>query len=520
MKKILLLLFAFVACTTISAQRLGAPAHKANWNYEGAIHERPAGEVRHYTRTGGSWTAAAGGMLVVEASQDGFFMEIVFAEDGKTVYIKDPVSQQRYDSYVEGTLSEDGTIITVPAGQVLAYYPQYQLQILFGYVEMQGFENHLTGNAVFDEDVLYSIDKNGIVTLLGTSYFKPVGCIYGDDWTWLGYGDWGGRYTPTNGTPVVAPEGLETEPYRLEAGNALERDGHTIQVGFAGNDVYMCGVSTTHPEGWIHGTMEGNKVTFHQQYIGNTEASTIFFIPGKVVADPNDGNIYDPKSLWEKTESITFTYDETTKTFSSDGSFFIATATTTPYYTEAYVNPVITYYPDKAVRPQNPVFVSYTDTYLNQFGYFDVKFSLSSDDTEGNPLDRDKLFYRIYLDDERMMFYKDDYSQIKVDMMEEIPYDFTDGFDFMGPGYLSIYAHGVDRVGCQLVYYGGGMESESDITYYDINTKNVTVEPVGINGIGVPQTAAANIYDLNGRMTSLHQQNGIIITNGRKSIVK
>lgn len=515
MKKYLLLLLCTFLFSTLSAQR--HLPQRATYNYEGAIHERPEGDVHYYTRTGNAWTVVAGGTLIAEASQDGLFMEVVFAKDGKNVYLKDPVSQQRYDSYVKGTLSEDGKTITVPFGQVLAYYPAYKLQILFGHVQMSGYESHLTGEAVVDQDVIYSIDANGVIRLASGGVYQPSGAIYSDDYLWLGYGDYYSTYTPTSGSPVVAPEGLATEPYRIEANG----EGHTIQVGFADGEVYMQGLSTTHPEGWVRGTMEGNTVTFFPQYIGNTTSSTIFFLPGEKVEAPEDGQEYMENSLWEKTESVSFTYDAEAKAFTTDGTFFIATAATTPFYLEAYEKPVISYYPDKAVRPQNPVFVSYADPYLDQFGYFDVHFALADTDTEGNPLDHEKLFYRIYLDDEQMLFYKDDYSFIPEKVMEEINYDFTEGFDFMGPGYLSIYAHGVDKVGCQLVYYGGGQASVSDIVNYEIATKQVTVTPVNDNdGIGSisSRPMAAGIYDLLGRKASLSR--GIMISNGRKSILR
>ena len=516
MKKILLFFLTSLIFSTLSAQH--RVPQRASYNYEGAIHECPEGEVRHYTRTGSAWTVANSMGLIAEASQDGLLMEVVFAADGKTVYLKDPVSQQRYDSYVQGTLSDDGKTITVPFGQVLAYYPMYNLQILFGHVQMSGYDVHLTGEAIMDQDVIYNVDDNGVIRLASGGVYQPSGAIYSDDYLWLGYGDFYSTYTPTSSAPVVAPEGLATEPYRIEANG----EGHTIQVGFADGEVYMQGISTTHPEGWVCGKMENGTVTFLPQYIGNTSSSTIFFLPGNMLEAPDDGQQYIENSLWEKTESITFTYDAEAKTFTSDGTFFIATAATTPFYLEAYVNPIISYYPDKAVRPQNPEFVSYAAPYLDQFGYFDVKFHLYDTDTEGNPLDHEKLFYRIYLDEEQMLFYKDDYSFLPETTMEEINYDFTEGFDFMGPGYLSIYAHGVDKVGCQLVYYGGGKASLSDIVNYEIATKQVSVTPVedpeSVSAITLNRPAAAGIYDFFGRRSSKGQ--GLIITNGRKTFVR
>lgn len=525
MKKIYALLFVLLASMTLSATAATTEVadrakviQRANYDYEGAIHERPEGEVHHYTRSGSAWTVTAS-TLVTEASQDGLFMEVVFAPDGKTVYLKDPVSTYQYDSYVSGTLSDDGKTITVPFGQVVAHYPLYNLDITFGFVEMSGYENHLTGIAV-EEDIIYTIDDKGVISLQGSSYYKPAGLIYGDDTTWLGYGDCYSRYTPTSGTPLVAPEGLTTETYRLEYNSADGRQGHVIEVGFDGNDIYMRGASTTYPDGWFRGTFDGTTATFLPQYSGNTEKSTIFFLPGRpVVPSEEAAGTYDPATLWEKTDALTFTYDAATKTFTSEGSLYVATSMTTPYYLEAYECPSFAPFSDKGAVPCDPKFVSYSDKYLNEYGYFDIQFNLSPNDTEGNPLDLNKLFYRIYLDDEQMTFYTDDYSQFPrygYGDLEELPYDFTEGFDIMGPGYLSIYAHGVDRVGCQLVYYGNGETTYSNITNYDVNTKKTDTVLVGLGTVLSESATTLPAYDLNGRRASSNSR--IIITNGKKTI--
>lgn len=521
MKKLYMLLLALLVCTGAMANDRTKVIQRAQHDFIGTIHERPEGEVRHYTRSGQAWTVTAS-VLVMETSQDGLFMEVVFAPDGKTVYLKDPVSTQMYDTYVEGTLSDDGKTITVPFGQTIAHYSQYNLDILFGFVEMQGYENRLTGVAVEDEDIVYTIADNGVISLKNSSYYKPVGAIYSDDYTWLGYGDSYSRYTPTNATPMVAPEGLTTETYRMEYDVEVDRLGHIVEVGFDGNDVYMRGVSTTYPEGWLRGTLDGTTVTFLPQYSGNTEKSTIFFIPGRpVVPGDEAAGTYDPTSLWEKTEAITFTYDAAAKTFKSDGFLYVATSMTTPYYLEAYAHPSLAPFSDKGAVPCDPVFVSYADPYLNQYGYFDVRFDLSTNDTEGNPLDLKKLFYRIYLDDEQMTFYTDDYSQFPrygYGDLEELPYDFTEGFDIMGPGYLSIYAHGVDRVGCQLVYYGGDAPTYSNITNYDVASKQVDTIVVGLDSVlAAPADTTLPSYDLSGRRVAPSTR-GFVISNGKKTL--
>ena len=59
-------------------------------------------------------------------------VSIVFAEDGK-VYMKNPLMAMAYDTWVEGTLSEDGTTITIPMGQVLYHSPYYDADVILSW---------------------------------------------------------------------------------------------------------------------------------------------------------------------------------------------------------------------------------------------------------------------------------------------------------------------------------------------------------------------------------------------------
>ena len=94
------------------------------------ITEQPAGTLKNYTREG---------CCVVNDYEAGFYVayqegkvSIVFAEDGK-VYMKNPLMAMAYDTWVEGTLSEDGTTITIPMGQVLYHSPYYDADVILSW---------------------------------------------------------------------------------------------------------------------------------------------------------------------------------------------------------------------------------------------------------------------------------------------------------------------------------------------------------------------------------------------------
>lgn len=80
------------------------------------ITEQPAGELRRYVRSGSNIYQAWMGPALT--SQQGM-ADIVFDEDGQTVYLRDVVYDVASDVWVRGTINADGNKITVPMGQYL-----------------------------------------------------------------------------------------------------------------------------------------------------------------------------------------------------------------------------------------------------------------------------------------------------------------------------------------------------------------------------------------------------------------
>ena len=115
MKKLTLLLAALAICATAFAD---------------AITEQPAGTLKNYTREG---------CCVICDYEEGFYVayqegkvSIVYAEDGK-VYMKNPLMAMSYDTWVEGTLSDDGTTISIPMGQTLYHSEYYDVDVILSW---------------------------------------------------------------------------------------------------------------------------------------------------------------------------------------------------------------------------------------------------------------------------------------------------------------------------------------------------------------------------------------------------
>ena len=117
---------------TIPMGALKAP-RKAAEDYV-VITEQPEGELKSYVRGGNRYVVS--GSSLSYGAQTGS-IDIVFATDNK-VYFKDIVSGLAYGTWVEGTLSEDETTITVPLGQNLRYVSNYDACIA---LRMLQFDN-------------------------------------------------------------------------------------------------------------------------------------------------------------------------------------------------------------------------------------------------------------------------------------------------------------------------------------------------------------------------------------------
>ena len=144
------------------------------WNTEVcfALDEQPKGEVKTYKRTSdcihysydyGKSTLLFNSTASTEQMEDQ--AEIVFSNDGKTVYFKDPLQSMSYDTWILGTLSEDKTRIIVPLPQYLCFDPtEYD----FGVV-LKRSESKINQDGVFEasndtyfNEATYLIEGNTI----------------------------------------------------------------------------------------------------------------------------------------------------------------------------------------------------------------------------------------------------------------------------------------------------------------------------------------------------------------------
>ena len=423
------------------------------------ISEQPEGELKIYQRSGGAIYNMWG--YIFSTYQDGGAMQMVFADDGKTVYLKDPISQAVANTWVRAELSDDGKTLTMPLNQFITYFDEMDYGLITAWVDVTVDEDgYIVATPNLDiHEVTFTIGDDGTISLNGSSgdvdafEGSGIGLIYDDDQSWAGYVDWESVYTPFDATPVELPDGIVMENFSMtyvdSNGNA---GGKMVKVGMTGNDVYVQGFSSLVPDGIMKGTLteDGDMVTFpSDQYLG--VGNSLFL------------NMMGLDADYTILDNLVFSFDEDNMKAND-----ILAVVAGMNIQEEYDQPFITYYMDHAATPANPEVIDFVDE--GELGGFNYgSFNVPTVDTEGNFINPNDLYYRIYIDDDELFtFGPDEYPYVE-EFMTDVPYYFTEGYDFgVGGATVYFYETGFQRVGIQSVFRGGGEEHVSEIVYMEL----------------------------------------------------
>ncbi|MCM1313305.1 MAG: hypothetical protein NC206_08040 [Bacteroides sp.] len=503
MRKVLL---SFIALLLV-AIAYAAPA---------VITEQPEGELKTYLRSGSAYENFFG---LWEEKQDGNSTQLVFAEDGKTVYWKNPLTLYTKDSWIKGELNADGTKIVFPAGQYLYYDEAKEYGYRLVYIKNIVFDGYYYESFDVDDTtpITLAVDGN-ILTLEGTNEngTTVIASVTDDDEpSWNYYGDYQTVLTLFEAIPVVAPEGLETSTFTFRYGTNSMR---IVNVGVSGDELYIQGIYSGLPDAWVKGTIEGNTVTVKSgQYMGEEKGVMLYWVASTLSEVWNDyWEEYD--KVYTYADQMTFLYDPETGAYSSDMVLLANNGETEINRYGTFASPVLTPYQEVAATPADP---EIDDFYIPEDDEDEgsVTFYIYAKDVEGNDLNPDNIYYRLYInDDELYTLTTDNYEYLSEDM-SEFGYSFTDDWDFSvntSTGKHKIYLYSTfERIGVQVIYRAGGEERASNIVYSDGRTTETAIENIPVQSGEV----RAEYYDLCGRRTTLGVQENVVIertvdTNG------
>ena len=527
MKKLLLI-------TSMAVMAIGAWAQNAS-DY-GIVMEQPAGELKTYDRAGYAYYYS--GENIRRGAQTGT-IDIVFGEDNK-VYFKQPLSKLEINSWVEGTLSDDGTTITLPMGQNIAYDSEINQVITLAVLDYdEDYEEFEVRNNAHNVQFSVTEDK---ISLIGTSSSVVFGAVYANSQEWAGAADYGTYYVPTTQAEdvlVELPEGVEPETYIFEANGY---DGthfkYNVNVGVKDNDVYIQGIFSDVPESWIKGTREGNNVTFAQdQYIGHVANRPNYMAGGQT-------NAQGQKDICD----FVLAYDETTDTYTNVTEYLVQNTTKgVIYYVQAFSNITITKDPNNGAHTvpyvetfdTQAAFSEYTVINANNdsrtWTYSGTSMNVSYQWNSANAADDWLITPALILEDGVEYEFKVDAkasgyperlevmvgSEPTVEAMTQtiIPAVEISGYDVTEQmGKFTVSGNSKDG------NYYIGIHAISDADQFVLTIDNVSVtlsDPSAIETINVEKTVDNNYYDLMGRkMDSNNLPAGIYIHAGKKVLVK
>ncbi len=464
----------------------GGYSHRAPATSPGdVITEQPEGEAMRYERSGQALVVYDGVLYTSEQSDK---TTLVYDPDGTTVWFKNIVnglSGQFGDSWVRGTLSDDGTTLTVPLDQTVAWSYQFEAGIGLAWGRTVVNEDNTMVSFERDETVteaVYTI-SDGKLTLQGTNgrtefqneiqdfVAEGLTCCYEDDGAWPGFLEWN---TVLTEKPVIpAPDIINEQPegelrqyvrtgsniYQGWMGPVLTEQKGMADIVFDpdGKTVYLRDVVyDVASDVWVRGTLsdDGTKITVptgQYLYWDETEEKGMVVQWMSTGVEPQldeEGQEQQVMTLTVHLGVTEVTYTIADGTISLDNCVgdpnaeypnnYIATGLGVVYdndltfcamdfnttYTEFVLTPAV---------PADPILLE--DAWFDdgtEDGYSCLDFTIPSEDVDGNYINLQYTSLSVYTDDdEPFTFLAETYYNDLTEDMTEIPYEiYNSGYDF------------------------------------------------------------------------------------------
>ena len=365
---------------------------------------------------------------------------IKVAIDGDNLYIQG-LSYYFTEGWIKGTIN--GNKVVFDNGQYVGGQGEGMDYIVGG-----DNTGAVAESIIFNYDAEEGILESATAIIAESPVAESIESVYGY-WVYPVFT----KEEPAGPQVVVAPEGLETEEWAINATtNYGDPVSGYLNIGFDGNDVYLQGLCTYLPEAWIKGTLDGETITFAgDQYFG-------FY----------DGGPMNSYNFLLCSDGIVFAYDAEAGKMTAEGEVFIYTGGSF-LKGDVYNDPVVTKVVEKAATPAIP---NISQIYNGTDGPV-VMFSIPTTDVDGNAMASSKLSFQFLKDIEKeitpVTFDPADYNGL-TETMSVLPYGFTDN-QYILPAYI-ILKHSDytmwNKIGLQAIYTGGSEENKSEIYWFTI----------------------------------------------------
>lgn len=494
-----------------------APASKVatpTFPDDGPVTETPEGTLfKNYMRKGNSFYNT--GFGVYYTSADGAIGQYVEAPDG-TIWLARPISKLstgylRLDKESEGQyVAKTPQAVYTSDGRVY-YAVRLTLRetdrgtMTYGLDSVDVDKVDTDMPFTYTDGVLKQANTE-TVDLSGKAYPVELLGLTDNNASWYGYGDAQIEVAPCAEIASALPSSATLQDYQLTT-RSLDSDGtvstvtQIVSCGIDGNDFYLNDPYHNADNMWAKGTLDGNSLTFPSQYVGVDEDNFrhVWFLPTSYSYQYVEN--YESYTTVNKfISSLDFTLDEATNTYVAADStgFAINGHPNTLLYFGVYSQPTLKPYSDAPATPADPSFDSY-DPYTEEAGMGAFLVNIPATSVDGTFLNTEKLFFNVFFDTPNAeTFSPDEYTGL-TDDLTDIPYNFTDEWDFYvtGDQHLIYFYTAAENVGVQSFYTGGGEKRRSNMVWYpevptsvkNLNNSNANVK-------------SETYYDLQGRRLS------------------
>ena len=441
---------------------------------------------------------------------DGDSKSFVVNDKGE-VYLKDPLCTYNNGAWIKGYKAGGDTIkvelpqkISTQTNKDTGEKTDYYLMRLYMGKAADGTNTLLpdtesqTIRYVMRNDSLARIDTDGVY--MG---------ICDVDGGWVGYADWENTLSAMTEPDIKPSDESSIQKYVMEYETQEGPDVSTLKVAIEGDDIYLGGLTPYQPDAWVKGKIVGSQAVFDSKtYIGVDPISSfhIFFNGVFHVQKYIESSGRYVDSLYVADQFV-FNIDQEAKTMSTDEALCLNKGKN--YYDALYEyqKPSLSVYTPVTAAPQDPVILGYQDEY-DENGYVKTLFSISKYSNDGDFLDPSKLYYNFYEDGRLFTFHADTYVNVPRygfgDALTDIPYDFSDDYDFIHGSNLRgmyIYNNGFKTFSVRAFYLENGERYYSNLITYDIETGKSEID--GVDRHVVDNRVQSVTYtDLSGRRVS------------------
>ncbi|MCH5237751.1 MAG: hypothetical protein J1E95_08135 [Muribaculaceae bacterium] len=350
------------------------------------------------------------------------------------------------------------------------------------------FASNQKGYAVFE-------NKNGVLTAYNNFMETEARFIPTEEYSY---------YPPTELSKPMQITAFNRAGIQTQEDTPENLQGKLVNGVVYNNSVYLGGLFGNSDNVWLKGDIVGDKVIFKNGSpygITGLYLSTCYYEKGN--------SAYNGK-LIPANEDLVFSYSE------SDGEPYLYepsvgfTVTQNPgeldtwgFWNNIYFGSEISRFYDVAMTPQVPTGINYSERNCA------LSFCISNISEDGEVMDPNRLFYRIFINDELYVL------KIQGKDVAEIPYSYPSDAGGFVDGYREIPFEMLStlnlKIEMDMVYYGGGVKTYSPGSIGEAKIENLNAEEYNNQ----------NVYDIYGRkVTDGDLKPGLYIRNGKKIIVR